>query len=307
LSDILMPDMYRYWAFDPPPGPTWDMLTFDWETDPQVVKESTCTQCYDGICDTYSLTAEVDAVTLSPDVAPNMGGLAPFKAKGGKMIHYHGWADALVSAFTSTSFYEAVLSQMGVAETKSFYKLYMAPGLGHVAGGIGYLHTWTDAMTALVNWVENGIEPGSLEGTRSANSKWNWPEMTRPLCPYPEVARYNGTGDIWDAASFICVPPIEVRIEPETLNLKSKGEFTAFITVPEGYDIRDWNISNLTCEGARAVKGMISGNTYIAKFKRQDLQGVEIGEEVTLTVKGTFTYGGKLAKIQASDAVRVIE
>jgi hypothetical protein len=307
LSDILMPDMYRYWAFDPPPGPTWDMLTFDWETDPQVVKESTCTQCYDGIRDTYSLTAEVDAVTLSPDVAPNMGGLAPFKAKGGKMIHYHGWADALVSAFTSTSFYEAVLSQMGVAETKSFYKLYMAPGLGHVAGGIGYLHTWTDAMTALVNWVENGIEPGSLEGTRSANSKWNWPEMTRPLCPYPEVARYNGTGDIWDAASFICVPPIEVRIEPETLNLKSKGEFTAFITVPEGYDIRDWNISNLTCEGARAVKGMISGNTYIAKFKRQDLQGVEIGEEVTLTVKGTFTYGGKLAKIQASDAVRVIE
>jgi len=307
LFDILMPDMYRYWAFDPPPGPTWNMLTFNWETDPQVVKESTCTQCYGGTCNTYSLTAELDAVTLTPDVGPNMGGLAPLKAKGGKMIHYHGWADALVSAFTSTSFYETVLSQMGVAETKSFYKLYMAPGLGHVAGGIGYLHTWTDAMTALVNWVENGVEPGALIGTRNANSAWGWPTMTRPLCPYPEVARYSGAGSVWEAANFSCVPPIEVRIEPETLNLKSKGEFTAFITVPEGYNISDWNIANLSCEEAPAVKGVISGNAYIAKFKRQDLQGVEIGGEVTLTVKGTFTHYGKLAQIQGSDTVRVIK
>jgi hypothetical protein len=195
---------------------------------------------------------------------------------------------------------------MGVAETKSFYKLYMAPGLGHVAGGIGYLHTWADAMTALVNWVENGVDPSALIGTRNANSAWGWPTMTRSLCPYPEVARYSGAGSIWEASNFMCVPPIEVRIEPETLNLKSKGEFTAFITVPEGYDIREWNIANLFCEGASAVKGMISGNTYIAKFKRQDLQGVQTGDEVTLVVKGTFTYNGKQAQIQASDTVRVV-
>jgi len=306
LFDILMPDMYRYWAFDPPPGPTWDMLTFDWETDPQVVKESTCTQCYDGSCDTYSLTAELDAVTLSPDVAPNMGGLAPLKAKGGRIIHYHGWGDALVSPLTSTTFYETVMSQMGVAETKSFYKLYMAPGLGHVSGGIGYLHTWTDAMTALVDWVENGIEPDSLIGTRNANAAWGWPAMSRPLCPYPEVARYKGTGNIWEEGNFSCVPPIEVRIKPETLNLKSKGEFTAFITLPEGYNIRDWNIGNLSCEDAPMVKGVISGNMYIAKFKRQDLQGIEPGDAVTLTVEGTFTYDGMPAQIQASDTVRVI-
>ncbi len=96
-------------------------------------------------------------------------------------------------------------------------------------------------------------------------------------------------------------------MEPETLNLKSKGEFTAFITVPQGYNIRDWNIANLSCEGASAVKGMISGNTYVAKFKRQDLQGVQIGDEATLTVKGTFTHDGKLALIQASDTVRVVK
>jgi len=306
LSDILMPDMYRYWVFDPPPGPTWDMMTFNWETDPQVVKASTCTQCIDGDCNTYSLTAELDAVELSPSAAPNMGGLEPFKAKGGKMIHYHGWADALVSAFTSTAFYETVLSQMGVAETKSFYKLYMAPGLGHVSGGIGYLHTWTDAMTALVNWVENNVEPRALIGTRRAFSAWGWPAMSRPLCPYPEVARYNDTGDMWDAGSFMCVPPIEVRIEPETLNLKSKGVFTAFITVPEGYSLADWNIGNLSCEGAVAVKGKFSGNTYIAKFNRQDLIGVTPGDAVTLTVKGTFDIDGQTALIQAGDTIRVI-
>ena len=307
LSDILMPDMYRYWVFDPPPGPTWDMMTFNWETDPEVVKASTCSQCIDGDCNTYSLTAELDAVELSPSAAPNMGGLEPFKAKGGKMIHYHGWADALVSAFTSTHFYETVLSQMGVAETKGFYKLYMAPGLGHVAGGIGYLHTWTDAMTALVNWVENNEEPGALIGTRGAISAWDWPAMSRPLCPYPEVARYNGTGDMWDAGSFMCVPPIEVRIEPETLNLKSKGVFTAFITVPEGYSLADWNIGNLSCEGAAAVKGNFSGTTYIAKFNRQDLRGVTPGDEVTLTVKGTFEVDGQTALIQAGDTIRVIK
>jgi hypothetical protein len=272
-----------------------------------VVKESTCTQCYDGTCDTYSLTAEVDAVALSPDVGPNMGGLAPFKAKGGKMIHYHGWADALVSAFTSTKFYETVMSQIGVAETKSFYKLYMAPGLGHVAGGIGYLHTWTDAMTALIDWVENDIEPSALIGTRNANSAWDWPTMTRPLCPYPEVARYSGAGSIWEASNFVCVPPIEVRIEPETLNLKSKGLFTAFITVPEGYSLRNWNPADLSCEGAPAVKGKLSGDAYIAKFNRKDLIGVIPGDAVVLTVKGTFTPNGQQAQIQASDTIRVIK
>jgi hypothetical protein len=129
------------------------------------------------------------------------------------------------------------------------------------------------------------------------------------------VARYTGpvdgsgkpTGDIEAAANFVCVPPIEVRIEPDTLNLKSKGELTAFITVPEGYRLRDWKIGNLTLEGAPAVKGMLVHNTYIAEFKRQDLKSVTPGPKVTLTVKGTFKHEGKLAQIQASDTVRVMK
>ena len=145
-------------------------------------------------------------------------------------------------------------------------------------------------------------------GARAANVDPLWPAVrTRPLCPYPEVARYSGTGSIDDTANFMCVPPIEVRIEADTLNLRSKGTFTAVISVPKGYDIRDWNIANLSCEGALAVKGVISGNKYIVKFKRQDLKGVQTGDEVTLTVKGTFTYDGQTAQIQASDTIRVIK
>ena len=65
----------------------------------------------------------------------------------------------------------------------------------------------------------------------------------------------------------MCVPPIDTQIEPETLNLKRKGVFTAFITVPEGYNMADWNIGNLSCEGAPAVNGVQSGNANIATVR----------------------------------------
>ena len=136
-----------------------------------------------------------------------------------------------------------------------------------------------------------------------------WPLRTRPLCPYPEVARYSGKGSIEDAANFTCVPPVEVRFEPDTLNLKSKGVFTAFITVPEEYDLRDWGISDLSCEGAPEIKSVVSedGRTYIAKFGRQDLKNVAPGEEVTFTVKGAFEKNGNQALFQVSDTIRVVK
>ncbi len=326
LLDGYANDMPRYVAWNrlinpatgayytAPPGPSWDMRTFDWDKDVQGLKESTCTQTFsfrDSI--TYNISKEMDAVTLSYPVKPNMGGFDAFKAKGGKIIHHHGWADSLVSASTSVSLYESVMQEMGIAETKSFWKLYMMPGVPHgTSGGVGWgimgkPDSWDVAFGAMVQWVETGVEPTSLTGTRSANAYWGWPAGTRPLCPYPEVARYSGTGDVNDQANFSCVPPIDVRIEPETLNLKSKGEFTAFITVPEGYNMKDWNIGNLTCEGAPAVKGVLSGNTYIVKFDRQDLQTVKAGDAVLLTVKGTFTVKGKLAQIQSYDMVHVIK
>ena len=161
----------------------------------------------------------------------------------------------------------------------------------------------------MVDWVENGIEPGALIGSRNANVDANYPAArTRPSCPYPEVARYSGTGSIDDAANFSCVPPVAVSIEPRVLDvsLSSSGEFTAFITVPKGYDVRDWNIHNVTCEGASAVAGVAYEDLYIAIFEIQDLQNVSPGKAVNMTCKLAFQHDGKEALTQGSDTVRVI-
>ena len=95
-----------------------------------------------------------------------------------------------------------------------------------------------------------------------------------------------------------------VTIKSETLNLKSKGLFTAFITLPELYNITDINISTVVCEGAPAVKGMVADDKYIAKFNRQDLVGVPTGNAVTLTVTGELTNG---TPFEGGDTIRVID
>jgi hypothetical protein len=160
----------------------------------------------------------------------------------------------------------------------------------------------------MVDWVETGVEPGAIIGNRSANTAANYPTArTRPNCPYPEVARYSGAGSIDDAVNFSCVPPIDVRILPETMNLRKKGVFTAFITIPRDYHMRDWNLYDITCEGAPAKHGFAVGNTYTATFRTQDLQNIKPGKSVTLTLKGKFRKDGKDALVQASDSVKVVK
>jgi hypothetical protein len=312
LSDGMAPGMFANIALDPPDGPDFDITTFDWDKDPKAIQKTKCTQCYgDGTCETFNVHDVLDAITLSPNPAPNMGGLGPLYKKGGKIIQHHGWADSLVSALGGSSgFYETVMKKMGVERTKSFYKLYLIPGAGHCGGGIGCYPT--TGFQALVDWVETNKEPGALLGSRAANVDknpyYNWPAArTRPICPYPEVARWDGSGDIEVAESFMCVPPIEVRIEPEVLKLKKKGEFVAFITVPHDYHIEDWNLHDITCEGAPAKYGFAHGNVYYARFRTQDLQNVTPGKSVTLTVEGVFQKDGKEALVQGSDTVRVIK
>jgi len=97
-----------------------------------------------------------------------------------------------------------------------------------------------------------------------------------------------------------------VKITPETIKLSSKGTFTAFITLPKGFDVRDIDVSSLMCEGAPAVKAMISkkdGGTLIAKFNRQDLD-VDPGNRVVLTVKGKLLDG---TEFEGSDTVNIID
>lgn len=309
IADGMAPCMFANIALDPPQGPNFDITKFNWDKDPIRMQKSTCHACIGNHCHTYNIHDTLDGITISPQPAFSMGGLEPVYAKGVKIVQTHGWSDALVTPLAaSVRLYETSFKTMGVEKTKSFWKLYVVPGGGHGGGGLSAWPTNTTAFDAMVDWVENGVEPGALIGSRNANVDANYPNArTRPSCPYPEVARYSGTGSTDDAANFMCVPPIEVRIEPEVLNLKSRGVFTAFITVPRDYDMKDWNLQDITCEGAPAKFGFAHGNVYFATFRTQDLQNVTPGKSVELTVKGKFFNNGQDALVQASDTVRIIK
>src|SRR5205085_3148127 len=99
------------------------------------------------------------------------------------------------------AYYDAVAkANGGVEKTREFYRLFLAPGMGHCSGGPG--PNQFDALGALETWVEKGAAPDKLIASHSTSGKV---DRTRPLCMYPQVARYKGTGSSDDAASFSCV------------------------------------------------------------------------------------------------------
>ena len=127
--------------------------------------------------------------------------LGPFRKRGGRILMYFGWADAALSPLMGIDYYERVRERMGPA-TGEFFRLFMMPGVFHCAGGVG--PDSLDTITPLVDWVERGVAPERLTAARRIGGK---PVRTRPLCPYPQIARYRGTGSIDDEASFICAAP----------------------------------------------------------------------------------------------------
>jgi feruloyl esterase len=132
--------------------------------------------------------------------------LRKFKAHGGKLIQYHGWEDPAIPPRDSIAYFNSVQSKMG--DTSNFYRLFMAPGMLHCAGGRGPNPVHAPAMAALVNWVEQGRAPDRLIVTKRAGNKPAGAiERTRPLCPHPLLAQWDGSGD-WDSAeSFRCATP----------------------------------------------------------------------------------------------------
>ena len=148
---------------------------------------------------------------LSFMVAPNANNLSALKDRGAKMMVYHGTADPIFSSDDSTAWYETLRKAHG-GDTDDFARFYRVPGMNHCAGGP--TTDQFDMLTALVNWVEKGEEPDRI--TASARGAGNaggvnadlpatWAaNRSRPLCPYPQVARYNGSGDVENAASFSC-------------------------------------------------------------------------------------------------------
>ena len=122
---------------------------------------------------------------------------------------YHGWADPLVTPQRTLEYHAAVEKAMGGREVVAdFYRLFMVPAMGHCGvepEGPGITATGFDPLTALERWVEQGVAPDSLLTTKTdKEGKTLW---TRPVCPHPQVARYDGKGDPKDAASFACAAP----------------------------------------------------------------------------------------------------
>jgi feruloyl esterase len=127
--------------------------------------------------------------------------LSSFRKRGGRLLMYYGWADPALNAQMGVDYYESVLKQMG-ATTTEFFRLFMVPGMFHCGGGVGC--SSFDKLAPLMQWVEQGIAPERLTASRTINGKT---DRTRPLCPYPQVARYKGSGSIDEAANFSCQIP----------------------------------------------------------------------------------------------------
>lgn len=170
--------------------PKWDYKTFELERDGKLANEKLA----------HALNA-TDA------------NLKAFQARGGKLILYHGWNDAALPPVNTINYFQSVQQKLGAKQANGFVRLYMAPGVQHCAGGPGPdafgqmvnngpSDPQHDLTLALEQWVEKGIAPEQVIATKRAGGTV---QRTRPLCPYPQVAKYNGSGSTDDAANFSCV------------------------------------------------------------------------------------------------------
>jgi feruloyl esterase len=170
-------DLFKYVVFR---NPEWDYRTFNFDSD-------------------LALTEKAERGILNasnPD-------LRPFFRRGGKLIQYHGWSDPQIAPGISVEYYKSVLSMSGGSSALSdSYKLFMVPGMAHCAGGEGVSEF--DTLSALETWVEHGNAPARITGRRVQNGRT---ERSRPLCSYPQIAKYKGSGDPNDAANFACQNP----------------------------------------------------------------------------------------------------
>jgi len=167
-------DMYRYLVFN---DPDWDYKTLNIQTD----------------------VARFDKV-IGATMNSSDTNLKPYFDRGGKLLMYHGWADPGIPAGNSVEYYTGVVSRLGgESRTSNSIRLFMMPGVGHCRGGDG--PSTFDALGAMDQWRDKGNAPNSIPASHLTNGVV---DRTRPLCPYPQVARYKGTGDTNVAANFEC-------------------------------------------------------------------------------------------------------
>jgi len=210
---VLSKGNFAYFVYQ---NPSWDFMNFDPDKSPADAEKA-----------------------MGPIVNATDPNLAAFKAHGGKLISYHGWADALLTPFGTINYYNAVVAAQGGAatgkagqsldpsaleKTQAFYRLFMVPGMSHCSGGPGPNQFGmgpdqygqyggdgdpaNDVVAALEQWVEKGVAPAKIIATKFAgDDPAKGVQMTRPLCVYPKAAKYKGSGDTNDARNFVCAAP----------------------------------------------------------------------------------------------------
>jgi feruloyl esterase len=171
----LFADMPRYVSNQ---NPNWDVMSFDLEKDLAL------------------------ALKNGGFIEANDPDLAKFKARGGKLLLYHGWADPGPAPENTITYYEAVKAKLGGSQN-DWMRLFLMPGVGHCGGGVG--PDQADFLGAMERWRESGTAPDQIVATRGSGRGGQ--AMSRPLCPFPQVARYTGAGSTNDAANFRCVAP----------------------------------------------------------------------------------------------------
>jgi feruloyl esterase len=177
----LFADMPRYLGRQ---DANFDLMSFDLDTD-------------------LALALKNGALIESSD--PN---LAKFKARGGKLLLYHGWADPGPAPENTINYYDAVTKTLGGPQ-EDWMRLFLMPGVGHCTGGVG--PDQADFLSALEAWKEKGTAPDKIiaAGTTAARNGRAGAQMsrTRPLCPFPQLAKYTGSGSTDDATNFVCSAP----------------------------------------------------------------------------------------------------